>query len=110
MMLDGSVGKVRIRSNVVLEKDSWDLVPGEIVKGYRRDHFTKPDKPPRKQRDEKMYYEPCSVCHRTIDRINLEGCEQCTDAPPPERLQANRERHQAVLLRVAEERSRRGEG
>jgi hypothetical protein len=107
-MSDGLVGKVRIRSNVVLEevnvrKDHWALVPGEIVERYRRGHFS--DKPSLRQKDEKMYYEPCSVCRRTIDIINLEGCDQCSHAPSAEAARANRERHDAVLQRVYDERA-----
>ncbi len=107
-MSDGSAGKVRIRSNVVMEqinirKDHWALVPGEIVERYRRGHFS--DKPSRRQNDEKMYYKPCVRCHRTIDAINLEGCDQCPHAPAPEVARANRTRHEAVLQRVYEERA-----
>lgn len=107
-MGNGSVGEVRIRSNIVLEeanvpKDDWALVPGEIVERYRRGHFS--DKPSRRQKDEKMYYEPCSRCHRTIDAINLEGCDQCPHAPAQEVARANRERHDAVLQRVYAERA-----
>jgi hypothetical protein len=52
-----------------------------------------------------MYYQPCSICRRTVDAINLEGCDQCSHAPAPEVARANREQHDAVLQRVYEERA-----
>jgi hypothetical protein len=103
-----SSGKVRIRSNVVLDPDSWFLVPGEIVENYRRGHFNSPGikRPPRRQHDERMYYVPCGRCGRPIIEINMSGCNECTDAPTPERAQKNREQHEEILKRVAEERER----
>lgn len=105
-MLDDFAGKVRIRSNVVLDHDSWRLVPGEIVARYRPGHFALPNRPALQQRDERMYYEPCSICRRTADAINLDGCDECPHAPSPEKARANRERHAALLERVLEERAR----
>jgi hypothetical protein len=103
-------GAVRIRSNIVLDQEAWDLVPGEIVDTYRRGHFDLPNRPPLRQRDEHMYYRPCGLCGRTIDVINLEGCDDCRDAPRPEQVAANRERHMAIMQRVVDERTRlRGE-
>jgi hypothetical protein len=49
------------------------------------------------QRGEQMYYEPCSVCSRTIAQINLYGCTQCRHAPSPGDTRAARERHDANL-------------
>lgn len=106
-MNSGASGKVRIRSNVVLDRDSWDLVPGEIVAIYRRGHFSLPNRPPRRQHDERMYYVPCT-CGRLIVEINLSGCDQCSHAPTREQAQKNREKHDDVLRRVAEERERLG--
>jgi hypothetical protein len=71
-------GEITVRSNVVLESGRWDLVPGELFHALRR-----MDKATRLQHDEHMYYEPCSVCRRTIVEINLKGCTQCPHAPSP---------------------------
>jgi hypothetical protein len=101
-------GEVRIRSNVVLSGDSWDLVPGEIVTNYRRGHFKQPNRPPLRQRDERMYYVPCGICGRSIVEINLTGCDQCSHAPTPEKAQSNQQRHDEILTRVAEERAHLG--
>ena len=105
-VLENTAGRVRIRSNVVIEQDSWGLVPGEIVERYRRGHFSLPNRPQQQQRDEKMYYEPCSICRRTADVINLDGCDECRDAPSSASVRANRERHDAVLERVRGERTK----
>jgi len=102
-------GKVRIRSNVVLDPEAWMLVPGEIVEDYRRGHFGipfSPNPPPLRQRNEQTYYIPCSRCGRLIVEINMSGCNECTHAPTPERAQKNREQHEEILKRVAEERER----
>lgn len=65
-----STGQVRVRSNVAGSK-RWDLVPGELLRGLPRVPFSRLT---RRQHDEQMYYVPCSICHRTIASINLEGC------------------------------------
>jgi hypothetical protein len=92
-MSDGAArGGVRIRSNVVFERDRWDLVPGEVLRQWRRH-----DRPTRLQHEEYMYYEPCSVCRRPIVEINLKGCTQCPHAPSPERTAAGYARHQQTI-------------
>ena len=76
------LGNVTIRSNVVLEPDRWDLIPGEILNDLRGlRHAT------RLQHDEHMYYMPCSICRRTIVEINVRGCTQCPHAPLPEAVE-----------------------
>jgi hypothetical protein len=107
---DHNTGKVTVRSNIVLEPEGWDLVPGELLHALRR-----MDKANRLQRDEHMYYEPCSVCRRTIIAINLQGCTQCTYAPSPaavERAQdAHRQQVDAARHREIEENAAlRGDG
>jgi hypothetical protein len=102
-------GGVRIRSNVLRDVDrdaAWNLVPGEIVLRHDPRHFSLPNRPPRRQHDERMYYEPCGQCGRTIAVINLDGCNQCSDAPSPEAARRNRERHDQTLARVRDERAR----
>ena len=73
-------GEVRIRSNVVLQSHEtdghhrWDLVPGDIVEKYSSRYL--PIALNRKQLAEKMYYVPCSQCHRGIYEIMLRGCDE----------------------------------
>jgi hypothetical protein len=62
---------VRIRSNVVCDPKRWDLVAGELLSKLPWQGSSRPS---RRQHDEQMYYVPCAICHRTIARINLEGC------------------------------------
>jgi hypothetical protein len=84
-----SDGKVRLRSNVVIDGDAWRLVPGDVVAKRRPDLFRSPNRPTHLQRDEDMYYAPCGLCGRTIRVINLEGCD-CPDAPKPAQVEAAR--------------------
>lgn len=95
-------GRVTIRSNIVLEPGRWDLVPGELLHALRR-----MDNATRLQHDEHMYYEPCSVCRRTIAAINLNGCDQCIHAPSPKAVEQARGAYQqqvdAARRREAEE-------
>lgn len=86
MSADRDPGQITVRSNVVLEPGRWDLVPGELLHALRR-----MDKATRLQHDEHMYYEPCSVCRRTIAEINLRGCDRCTHAPSPEAVEKARD-------------------
>jgi hypothetical protein len=65
-------GIVRIRSNVCTEPNGWHLVPGDLVKRYSLPHHNLTEK----QKDEMMYYVPCSYCHRTIFQILEEGCDE----------------------------------
>lgn len=103
-------GEVRIRSNVVFDGEAWELVPGEIVERYRRDHFAHPNARRGRQHDEKMYYAPCSRCHRTIDIINLEGCD-CPEAPSEAFVLENQRKRDEIMRGVMEERRRlRGSG
>jgi hypothetical protein len=89
-----TAGSVTIRSNVVLDPGRWDLVPGELLYELRR-----MDRATRLQRDEHMYYAPCSICRRTIVEINLNGCSQCAHSPSPAAV----EREQGAYYRRVEE-------
>lgn len=93
-----SPGDVTVRSNVVMEPHRWDLVPGELLHTLRRR-----TKATRLQHDEHMYYVPCSICHRTIVEINLNGCTQCPHAPSPSAVARNQASYHR---RVDEARSR----
>ena len=75
-----AIGAVIIRSNIVLDPKRWDLVPGELLKEVPWRGMSQAT---RLQHDEQMYYEPCSLCHRTIASINLSGCTRCREAPSP---------------------------
>ena len=50
-----------------------------------------------------MYYQPCSICERTIAEINLTGCTRCAHAPSPASVLGAQEAHRR---RVAEARQR----
>lgn len=78
-------GEIRLRPNVTSDSDAWQLVPGDIVTNYRPNHFDKRNSEvPAKQRDEQTYYARCSICHRTIMEIKLQGCPnpRCSAAEP----------------------------
>ena len=69
--IDRIDGQVRIRSNVCTRPNDWHLVPGDMLSGCD----VAPHQMTEKQRKEKMYYEPCCLCNRTIYQINEEGCD-----------------------------------
>ncbi|QBQ53823.1 Hsp70 family protein [Nitrosococcus wardiae] len=75
--LKREVGAIKFRSNIVRGDQSWDLVPGDLVKKYRN-RLPPLWEPTRRQHDEKMYYVPCTYCKRTWYQIRLEGSENCT--------------------------------
>src|SRR3954451_11054073 len=95
---DRKKGAITVRSNVVLDGSRWDLVPGELLHTIGRGRNSS-----RLQREEHMYYQPCSVCDRTIAEINLTGCTRCTHAPSPSAVVGAQEAHRA---RVEEARRR----
>jgi hypothetical protein len=66
-------GVIRVRSNVSLTAD-WRLIPGDAIRSYNLDidEFTS------EQQEERMRYEPCSLCHRTIYEIFEFGCDNYT--------------------------------
>lgn len=71
----GSQGIVRIRSNIATHNRAWNLVPGEYVRHANptiQDHELTD-----RQRDERMYYERCYLCKRTIYEIERDGCDIC---------------------------------
>lgn len=95
-------GAITVRSNVVMDSDRWDLVPGELLHAIGRGRQKTP-----LQHDEHMYYAPCSVCERTIAEINLTGCTRCGHAPTPSEIlgaqDAHREQVAAARHREARE-------
>jgi hypothetical protein len=64
-------GEVRIRSNVCTDPNAWDLVPGDLFKTVSSQHH----KLTRNQNVEKMYDEPCCICHRKSFEILENGCD-----------------------------------
>lgn len=90
-------GAITVRSNVVTEPGRWDLVPGELLFKFRRMQGAT-----RLQHAEHMYYEPCSVCRRTIADINLTGCDRCTHAPPPASVLGAQDAHRARVAAARE--------
>jgi molecular chaperone DnaK (HSP70) len=69
-------GAVRLRSNVVLQKNSWRDVPGDLVEIWRENWFdSRSGNASLRQHAERDYYRPCAVCKRGLCQINLEGCD-----------------------------------
>ena len=96
----GHRGATRLRSNVSQHAD-WGLVPGELVAVHRPLEMHRA-RPGTRQRDERDYYTPCAICDRTVARLLLEGCRQCSDAPAPEMVADVRARHEAVVREARE--------
>jgi hypothetical protein len=68
-------GAVRVRSNIIDQENSWDLVPGEYVL-VANPHLGAHNLTPL-QKEEKMYYVPCCECGRTVNEIMRDGCDSC---------------------------------
>src|SRR4051812_22771477 len=77
-------GRVQLRSNVVLDGDAWDLVPGDALRHYAPQRLKPPYQPTLRQHDEHMYYAPCSRCGRLSHEIALHGCNECAQGPSHE--------------------------
>jgi hypothetical protein len=96
-----SVGRVRVRSNVVQDDDAWELVPGDALYVHRPDLLKDPHRPTALQRAEHLYYEPCAVCRRPSHRIALEGCTECPYGPSATALANARASHERAVQTVA---------
>ena len=69
-------GSVRLRSNVVSQRNSWRDVPGDLVEIWRENWFdSRSGNASRRQQAERDYYRPCAMCKRGLCQINLEGCD-----------------------------------
>ena len=91
---DAEAGVVRVRSNVTNQQHGWDFVPGEIVQRFQTtlaDFQLTP-----RQRAEKMYYQPCCLCLRTIHHIERDGCDECDHALSRDEAAARREARRTV--------------
>lgn len=80
---------VVMRTNVALadgggpREDPWRLIPGDIVARWRPHHLSKgPNSATERQKQEELFYTPCSYCGRTISQINAEGpVDACRGKP-----------------------------
>jgi hypothetical protein len=93
-------GSVRLRSNVVLDGEAWHLVPGDALYQYAPDRLKPPNRPTQRQRDEHMYYVPCSRCGRVITEIQLQGCNECPHGPSRDAQNAAIARHDEAQRKV----------
>jgi hypothetical protein len=93
--------RVQLRSNVVLDGEAWHLVPGDALQQYAPHLLKRPHHPTARQRDEHMYYVPCSICRRLSHEIALEGCNQCSHGPSRAAQDAAIARHEAAQRELA---------
>ncbi|PSR64262.1 MULTISPECIES: Hsp70 family protein [Nocardia] len=56
-------GSLVIRSNLADTRDD-SYVPGELLYTYKPTYFSRALNPPQIQVDERLYYQPCAICHR----------------------------------------------
>ena len=56
-------GDLSMRSNIAAREDD-SLVPGEVLYRINPFYFRVDQNPPRVQVEERLYYEPCSICRR----------------------------------------------
>ena len=72
------LGSLSIRANVA-DRGDVTLVPGELLYQYDPRYFDPQNHPPKVQDEEKLYYQPCSICGR---RSNDPLC-RCATQPGP---------------------------
>ena len=82
----GGPGAVALRSNIT-NATNWRLVPGDIIERWQpniwSEYYSK--EASQLQREEKMYYERCSHCQRTLYEIRRHGPVQaCSQTGCPE--------------------------
>ena len=68
-----------VRSNLAVRED-LSLVPGEVMYRINPYYFMRDRDPPQIQDDERLYYQPCSVCRRSS---NDPLCRCATGMPTP---------------------------
>jgi molecular chaperone DnaK len=56
-------GDLSMRSNIAAREDD-SLVPGEVLYRFNPFYFRVDQNPSRVQVEERLYYEPCSICRR----------------------------------------------
>ena len=59
-----TAGSIVFRSNVTNSNKNNSLIPGELLYSYDPDYFDVRRNPPDIQVEERLYYEPCSVCRK----------------------------------------------
>jgi molecular chaperone DnaK len=76
------LGAIQLRSNVTDKSANWINVPGDIIEKWRPNWFdTRSGNASQKQKLEKFYFNPCSICKMTPYLIELKGCGQCKIIP-----------------------------
>ena len=93
-------GRLKLRSNVVLDGNAWHLVPGDALQHYAPERLKLPHRPTQRQKYEHMYYVPCSYCGRTSHEIELQGCNECSHGPSRAAQQAAVARHERVQQEI----------
>lgn len=66
-------GQVRARSNVCVDPNASNLIPGDVLKRYGM-HYDRQLSP--KQKAEMDYYLPCAYCSRLLLQIMEGGCDR----------------------------------
>lgn len=56
-------GELSMRSNIAAREDD-SLIPGEVLYRHNPFYFRVEQNPPKIQDEERLYYEPCSICRR----------------------------------------------
>ena len=74
MKNDDELRNITLRPNITEKESAWNLVPGDIVERWRRNHLVVGSRDATGlQHEEKMYYVPCVLCGRHVGRIRAEG-------------------------------------
>jgi hypothetical protein len=73
------LGDLVVRSNLAVRED-LSLVPGEVMYRINPYYFNRDRDPPQIQDDERLYYQPCSVCRRSS---NDPLCRCASGLPQP---------------------------
>jgi len=81
-------GDLAMRSNLA-NKDDNRLVPGEVLYRFNKHYFRVDQNPPQIQVEERLYYEPCSMCGRRTND------PQCQCASPARTKRADQDRPHA---------------
>jgi actin-like ATPase involved in cell morphogenesis len=82
---DGILGAVALRANIA-NIENWKLIPGDIVEQWQPNFWSQYSKEATQlQREERMYYERCSYCDRTLFEIQQGGpVDMCFEMGCPE--------------------------
>lgn len=75
-------GDLSMRSNIAAREDE-SLVPGEVLYRINPFYFRVDQNPPRVQVEERLYYEPCSICRRASNDPLCNCASLLTEQRPP---------------------------